>query len=185
MVVIISLPEVYFHLLAPVSVGQGALLQRVPEQRQNHFALTSIFFPLGISGVSAPVFLTFPLVTSMILIYYVGSTGPISIVPAGLVGWIGTHGGIVLFGVIFRLFGVGLLRVILEFRRLSCWMVVIWHSSSVWEHRQDRPWARGLGRFPPMLLGKALICPADHSPASSNRIFLQLPMLPGSQVQVL
>ena len=63
-------------------------------------------------------------------------------------------------------------------------MVVILCSSLVWEHGQDRHWARGPVWFPPVLLSEVLIHLADHSPAASNWIFLQLFALLSNQVQI-
>ena len=140
---------------------------------------------LGSCGrLRARLLLTFPLVTPLIPVCDIGPTGPICIMATRLISWIRAHGSVVLilFRVVFRLFRVLLPGVILEFWGLPHWMVVIQHSSSVWEHGQSRHRAGHLIRFPSVLLGKVLICPADHSPAMCNWILFTFLTPLGNQV---
>ena len=118
MVIVISLPEILFHLPAPVRIGQGILLRGVLEQRQDHLAFTPIFLLLSIRGMSEPVLLPLSLVMSMITVLYIGPMGLISIVPVRLIRRVRTYGGIIFLQIILRLSGISFLRVILKLRRL-------------------------------------------------------------------
>ena len=143
-----------------------------------------IFLLLSIQGMPEPVVLPLSLVTSKVMVWCIGPTGPISIVPIWLVRRVGTYGGIIFLWAIFNLSGICLLRVILKLQRLSGWEIVIRHGGPVWQHRRGRHWTGGPGWLLSVLLGKILIHPSDHSPTTPNRIFPQLPLPMGSQIQI-
>ena len=186
LIIIVPFPEVFFHLPVPIGVHQCALLRGVPEQRQDHLTLTPVLFLLSIGGTPAPTLFAFPLVALLIPVSGVGSTGSVRIMTTRLISGVEAHRGIIIIlGVVFWVLWVGLLSIVLEFGRLLCRVVVIWHGCPFRENGQSGCWTRGLLWFPPVLLGKIFICSADHASAPSYWIQGTFLTLLGHQIQIL